>query len=110
MRSPSTRTDESRDRARSGFGMRALVPTLFICMLAVSFSDRRTGYDVGSTPEHESRPGRALLQALVIPQLSSACLSAIGDAFRTCTSPGPGGIVSCTVSLIRILESCPFGS
>jgi len=107
MRSPSNRIDESRDRVRSGFGIRALVPALFICMLAVSFSDRRTGTGVGSTSEHESGPGRALLQALVVPQLSAPCLSAIGDAFRTCTSPGPGGIVSCTVSLIRILESCP---
>ena len=107
MRSTLLRTDESRDRVRSGFGIRALVPALFICMLAVSFLERRTGTGVGSTSEHESGAGRALLQALVIPQLSAPCLSAIGDAFRTCVSPAAGGIVGCTVSLIRILESCP---
>lgn len=61
----------------------------------------------GPQPSMRSAAVRPVLSALVLPQLSEACMVAIGRAVRICSSPTPRAAMVCGLALVDLLYACP---
>jgi len=103
-RQAGTCTGDARQGERRNGRFRHLAVLLLVALAASAALEGPHRSDVPGLQATQ----RAMLQALVLPQLSLECLVAIGSALVTCTSPGLGGAVTCGVALLHVLNTCPW--
>ena len=88
--------------------LKLVIPTLVLLGLALGAEPPRLLHSTAPGTGASARARqRALVNALVLPRLSFECILALGEAVRTCSSPGAGGAVACGMALVHILRVCP---